>query len=1048
MKSKINRRNFFKTSAVGSATLAAAGCGSDPVEGLIPLLVPPYEYVPGESIHYATTCQECSAACGLVIRTREGRAIKAEGNPEHPLNRGRICAQGQAILQGLYSPSRAVAPTMGKNDQKRATLWKNGKQMLLDKLVVAREKGKNKILYIGPPRSGSFPTLLDRWLTHFGGGMAVQLDLTPVHSLKKANQICFARNEIPHYAIDQADLLLNFGTDFMESWLNPMQLTHNYTDMHAGMKKSKGKFIHISPYMSLTGSNADEWISCPSGQEAAIALALSRILLPNAVHLTVMERKRLASYLAPFATSRVAEITGLSEVCLQVLANELKSAGKSLAIAGGNSVAGIHATRLQLAVNILNLVAGNIGKTVLFGADYQIGGDRFDKLENAIKAMADGQYEVVIIENVNPVFTLPAGSGFRQALDKVPWVVSLSTEIDETSVLADQHLPVSHFLESWGDATPRTGIFSLQQPVMSKVPQFDTLDLGDLLLQTASLTGTSPFETVSYQQYLQTSWQGVYAKSGSRLPFKQFWQKSQQAGGIYAEFKPVVVSLQQGLFSEKPEIQGSAESGLRLLAVNSSLHNANARGGNKTWLLEVPHPITQVVWDSWVEIHPLTAVKLGIHHGDLVQVTTPQGSVELAAWLFYGMDRQTIAIPAGLGRKVVFPSYRTSRGRAKFLPVLELKKDLKMREQTVGVNVMTLLSWNLDKQSGDFAFAGEAVEIKPTGRRSELVTMDGQYRMDINTRKTDDKSGFGDRSQKGRGLIQTVSPDGISPHHEGEHQHQLRERHYTVERKDKKSFYDPMDENVSKHVQMAGKETPVYHDPHKWEMTIDLDRCIGCSACVVACYAENNIPLVGRDRMAAGREMSWIRIERYIEHNTQTNQPEIYYSPEMCQQCDNAGCEPVCPVYATYQTPDGLNAMVYNRCVGTRYCSNNCVFKQRKFNYRAYEFPSPLHMQLNPAVSVRSKGVMEKCTFCQHRIREMKDIAKDQGRDIYDGEIQTACQQACPTNAIIFGNIKDKKSEVNRIKSTTKRGYTQLPELNYQPAVTYLKKVNHNNRKA
>lgn len=496
------------------------------------------------------------------------------------------------------------------------------------------------------------------------------------------------------------------------------------------------------------------------------------------------------------------------------------------------------------------------------------------------------------------------------------------------------------------------------------------------------------------------------------------------------------------------EVSRAADNGFRLLAVNSSLHNANARGGNKTWLLEIPHPITQAVWDSWVEIHPDTAVKHGIRHGDLVSISTRYGTVELGAWLFYGMDRNTIAIPAGLGRKVDFPNYKTSRGRSKLLPVLESKSELKILQQTVGYNVMKLFPWQLEENSGDFVYAGGTVEIKPTGKKADLVTLDGQYRLDINTRETEDTSGFGDRSQKNRGLIQTVSTDGSSQHHAGGHEHRSSERHYTVARKDKKSFYDPMDQNVRKHVQMAGKETPVYYDPHKWEMTIDLDRCTGCSACVVACYAENNIPTVGKDRMALGRGMSWLRIERYVEHNSRTDRPEIYYSPQMCQQCDNAGCEPVCPVYATYQTPDGLNAMIYNRCVGTRYCSNNCIFKQRKFNYRAYEFPSPLHLQLNPAVSVRSKGVMEKCTFCQQRIREMKDIAKDQGRDIYDGEIKTACQQACPTNAIVFGNIKDRNSEVNRIKSTTRRGYIQLPELNYQPAVTYLKKVNHNNSKA
>lgn len=1032
---------------MGSATVAAAGCSPDPVEELIPLLVTPHDYVPGESIHYATTCQECSATCGLIIRTREGRAIKAEGNPKNPLNQGRICAQGQAILQGLYSPSRTIAPAVGKNTDKRAVIWTDGMKMLVDKLVAARDKGGKNILYIGPPKSGTFPTLLKEWLQLFGGGTVIQYDLTPVNSLKKANQLSFGRNEIPHFAIDQAEVLLNFGADFMESWLNPLQLTRNYTQMHAGMKTSKGKFITVSPHMSMTGSNADEWISCPPGQETAIALALSRLILPGADHLSSKEKSDLQKYLQDISVEKAAGITGLSEIQLQSLAETFNRPGKSLALAGGNSNAGRNATNLQIAVNILNYVAGNIGNTVLFGADYQFGGDSLEEIESAVKAMNEGRYEVVIIENVNPAFTLPAKSGFKKALGKVPWVVSFSTENDETSALADQQLPVSHTLESWGDAVPRKGLYALQQPTMSGVPAFDTLNIGDLLLQTAQLTGSSPFTAVTYQQYLQAAWQTIHSQTGSKQSFKQFWRQSLQHGGVYSDFEPTPVNFQGGMFSKRLVLGDRSDNSFTLLAVNSSLHNANARGGNKSWLLEIPHPITQAVWDSWVEIHPETAVKLGIKHGDLVKVSTQNGSVELAAWLFYGLDKQTVAIPAGLGRKVAFPGYRSSRGKAKFLPVLESVADLKTVFKTVGYNVMNLLSWERDKQSGDFAFVGENVKLQSTGRKSDLVTLDGQYRLDIKSRKTDDKSGFGDRSQKGRGFVQTVSTDGSTSHLEQEH-HQLRERHYTLNREDKSSFYDPIDENVRQHVQMTGKETPGYYDPYKWEMVIDLDRCTGCSACVVACYAENNIPLVGKDRMAVGREMSWLRIERYIEYNPQTRKPEIYYTPEMCQQCDNAGCEPVCPVYATYQTPDGLNAMIYNRCVGTRYCSNNCAYKQRRFNYRTYQFPSPLHMQLNPAVSVRDKGIMEKCTFCQHRIREMKDIAKDQGRDIYDGEIQTACQQSCPADAITFGNIKDVKSKIRKDKTTTKRGYTQLPEINFQPAITYLKKVNHNNRKA
>ena len=622
-------------------------------------------------------------------------------------------------------------------------------------------------------------------------------------------------------------------------------------------------------------------------------------------------------------------------------------------------------------------------------------------------------------------------------------MVSLSTENDETSELADLHLPTAHFLESWGDARPRNGVFALQQPVMAPVPAFDTMDVGGLMLELARLVGVDGFEAPNYRDYIKASWKILHQKLDIPLPFVQFWKQSLQKGGHYENFKPSSVVLNPEVYAVAFPAPLEKTDGLSLLAVNSNLHNANARGGNRSWLLEIPHPVTQVVWDSWVELHPDTAVKLGIRHGDLVEITSSYGKAQAAAWVFYGIDKETVAMPAGMGRKVPFPNYKSSHGKSKLLPVMEL--DLRVEEKTVGVNVMTLLPWRKDNLSGDFVFAGEGVRIKPTGKRAYLVTMDGQYRKDIATPDADDKTGFGDRSQKGRGFVQVMSADGSEKQHaEPAQKHHGLQRFYTVNRKDKKSFYDPIAENVRKAVKKAGKQTPVYHDPYKWEMIIDLDRCTGCSACAAACYAENNIPLVGKDRSNVGREMSWLRIERYFEKNRQTGQLETYYSPQMCQQCDNAGCEPVCPVFATYQTPDGLNAMIYNRCVGSRYCSNNCVYKQRRFNWRSYQFPSPLHLQLNPAVSVRSKGVMEKCTFCHHRIREMKDLAKDRGRDVNDGEIQTACQQACPADAISFGNILDKNSKIRQIKEKSRRQYIQLPELNFQPAITYLKKVNHN----
>jgi len=1042
MKNTISRRNFLKMSALGGASMVAAGC-SDPIEKLMPLRLPPYDYVSGASIHFATTCQECSAACGLVIRTREGRAIKAEGNPRHPLSQGRICLQGQSVLQGLYSPARAVGPISATNEGRSGVSWKTAKQQLADKL----KAGQGGILYLGPPRSGTFPAMMSDWLEAMGGGTYLEFDLTPVNSLKTASRIVFGKNEIPHFALDEAEILINFGADFLESWLNPIQLTKAYTRMHGYQDGKKGKYIHIAPHMSLTGTNADEWLSCPTGHETVIALALSRILLNRAGHLPGGEKQRLEEFLSGYSDTKIEQASGLAAGTLTRLADEFGRQGRSLAMAGGNCTAGSDAARLQIAVNLLNYVAGNVGNSVVFGADYRLGGNPMTDLEAAVTAMKAGRYQLVIIENVNPVFALPDGSGFKDALQAVPFVVSLSTENDETSELADLHLPTAHFLESWGDARPRNGVFALQQPVMATVPAFDTVEVGALMLELARLANVGGFDALNYRDYIKASWKNLHRDLGIVEPFDQFWKQSLQQGGHYKDFESSSAALNSDVFAvEFPEPRTKIE-GLNLLAVNSNLHNANARGGNRSWLLEIPHPVTQVVWDSWVEIHPDTAVKLGIRHGDLVEISSATGKAQAAAWVFYGIDKGSVAMPAGMGRKVPFPNYKTSHGRSKLLPVIEA--GVKIEHKSVGINVMTLLPWQQDSLSGDFVFAGEGVSLKPTGQKAYLVTMDGQYRRDIAAPDVEDKTGFGDRSQKKRGFVQMMSVGGSQKAHaQGAQKHHGLKRFYTLKRKNKKSFYDPVAENVRKAVQKAGRQTPVYHDPYKWEMIIDLDRCTGCSACAVACYAENNIPPVGKDRSNVGREMSWLRIERYFETNPQTGQLETYYTPQMCQQCDNAGCEPVCPVLATYQSPDGLNAQIYNRCVGSRYCSNNCAFKQRRFNWRGYTFPSPLHLQLNPAVSVRSKGVMEKCTFCHHRIREMKDLAKDRGRNVKDGEIQTACQQACPADAISFGNVMDKNSRISRIKAKSRRQYSQLPELNFQPAITYLKKVNHNSRKA
>jgi len=386
--------------------------------------------------------------------------------------------------------------------------------------------------------------------------------------------------------------------------------------------------------------------------------------------------------------------------------------------------------------------------------------------------------------------------------------------------------------------------------------------------------------------------------------------------------------------------------------------------------------LTTAVWDSWVDINPATAEKLGVKEGDFVEIKSPNGAIETQVFVYEGIRPDTVAIGLGQGHT----SYgRYAKGR--------------------GVNPTDILPVKIDEVSGGFAWLSTKVQVLKTGKSAQLV----KTQMSM--------------SQEGRGIAQSTTVAALNGHHDG---------------------------HGNGHGEGHGEDHPDFYPKHKylqnhWGMTIDLSKCVGCGACVVACGAENNIPFVGKLRIAKRREMSWIRINRFFEHNDDGSL-DVRFLPMTCQQCENAPCEPVCPVFATYHNPEGINAMIYSRCVGTRYCSNNCSYKVRRFNFFQYEWPEPLTWQLNPDVTVRTKGIMEKCTFCIQRIHAAKDIAKDEARLLKDGEVKTACQQACPSEAIVFGNINDPETVVSK-SSEDRRGYHVLEELNTQPSITYLKKV-------
>lgn len=976
----LKRRDFLKIIGVAGGTAAATGCSSDPVEQLIPFVIPPYGIIPGVPNWYATTCRECPAGCGTLVKNREGRAIKVEGNPRSTVSHGRTCARGQASLQGLYNPDRIRSPLLRSPDGKLQPVgWEQAEQALLDNIQALLDQGKgDRIVIITNNVSGTLDDLIDEWMNALGGGRHIVYETFAHEPIREANRITFGVSAIPSYEIEKSGYLLSFGSDFIETWLSPVEFAGKFSQMHSYNDESKtmGKFVQIEPRSSMTASNADHWVAIRPGTEGSLALGLTNLILDSGrASVSGAAASRLKNLVGSYTLERVSKICDIPEDTILQISKDFVELGPSLAIGGGSANTSTNATETLCAINILNYVAGNIGVTVNFGDTLNTGNSAsFREIRSLVESMNNGDVELLMIYNVNPAFSLPQVLKFEEAIAKVPFVASFSSFMDETTELASVILPDNTPLESWGDYLPRQSVYGLVQPIMS--PVFNTKSTGDVIISvTKKITGLeNKFEANNLYEYLTESWKKIHSKVAPQKDFQAFWVEAVENGGVYRELPHLRLQLTESVYGMdfsnlEPGIEGDGE--LYFITFPSYKYY-DGRGADKPWLQELPDAMTTAAWDSWVEIHPDTAGRMGIGLGDFVKIESAQGSIETQAYVYKGIRPDTIAIPFGLGHK--------SYGR--------YAKDR-------GVNPAKILPAAQDSGSGGFAWLSTKVNISRTGKKELLVRT--QYTTE----------------QHDRGIALAVTLNELK-HGGGEHDHHGHET----------SDLYPARQYLS----------------HRWGMSIDLSKCTGCGACVTACYAENNIPFVGKEQVARRRDMSWIRIERYYEENDTSSGFNTRFIPMLCQQCGNAPCEPVCPVYATYHNPEGLNAMIYNRCVGTRYCSNNCTYSVRRFNWFTYRWPQPLDWQLNPDVTVRTKGVMEKCTFCVQRIKYGQNIAKDQNRDLRDGEITPACAQVCPTEAIVFGDLEDENSRVSRL-SKVGRGYKVLSQLNTKPAITYLKKV-------
>ena len=1003
MNDGLKRRDFLKVIGTSSAGAGMLGCSTEKVEKLMPYVTAPEEITPGVATWYSTSCGECEAGCGMWVRTLEGRVVKVEGNPNDAVSQGALCSRGHSSVQGLYNPDRFSGPMMRENGELKSISWEEAEKILKDRIQSA-----NEYYFIKGSTGPSLTDLIDDFADSTGGKIVSYnpLDHDP---LKEASRIAFGREVVPWYDLASARFVLSFGADFLEGYVSPLRDSRGFSEMHSvGEDGFKGRFVFAAPRLSLTGQNADEWLPVAPGSEGLVALAMA-----NVISAGTGDAGPYQEIVDAYSPEDVEAEAGVSAESIRRVANYLVESGPSLVLGPGIEGQHRNSTAVNLAVAILNFVAGNVGKTLDYSSPQvgpSSGPQGYDLMQAAIEDMSSGQVPLALVHASNPAYALPSASGFKEAFSEVSFKVSFASAMDETAAMADLILPDRHFLESWGDSSWRSGQSSLQQPAMRPVPNFDSKQIGDVLLAVGQTGKEAP---PSFYEWLRSRWQSKTAADGI-LEFENFWREALRTGvaSSKSEFESSIEALRQtdrALVFDVPEFDGEGE--VHLMVYPSARLGDGSLNANRPWLQELADPVSKIAWHSWVEVHPDRAELLGVESGDMVSLSTDYGTLDVPVWIYPGIRKDVVGLAMGGGH--------TGAGRF---------------ADGNGVNPMDLIPAETEALSGGLVHFVTKVRIAPTGNHYQLASIAGSD------------------TQSNRPITPAVSLDDLN---HGTEVHSEEGSHGPLKELQAMGGFVPVETGgMPEDYPLPGSKHGEYGDDDepRWAMAVDLDKCTGCSACIVACQAENNVPWVGEGQVAMGRDMGWIRLERYYEKvdATQAGPLDIRFMPMRCQHCNNAPCEPVCPVFATYHTPDGLNAQVYNRCVGTRYCANNCPYKVRVYNWYTFtdeepvreglgHIPEPLNWQLNPDVTVRENGVMEKCSFCVHRIRDAQNRAAVEGRD--PNEVVVACQQSCAADAVVFGNIKDPDSKVAHV-SKDQRAYRVLNEItNTQPAVSYLKKV-------
>ncbi len=973
-RTAVARRSFLKAAGFGLAGLTA--CSRAPVTKAIPFLVKPEEVTPGQALWYASTCGACPAACGVLVKARDGRPIKLEGNPQHPWTRGGLCAVGQASILGVYDSRRYRAPLK----RGRETSWAEVDRDVTAALDAVRQRGGAVRFVTGTISSPTVQAAIDRFLGTWPDARQVTYDALSASAILDAHERTHGRRVLPHYIFDRATVVVSLDADFLGTWIAPVEFTRAYAAGRSleGHPPRCSYHVQIEPRLSLTGTKADRRLRVAPGDERVIVM-----------HLVA----RLAEQAGAAVDLGTLPALGPDQrAVLTELADRLWAArGESLVVSGSQDV------EVQVACNAINHLLGNYGRTLdVDRPSFQRRGRDAD-VERLIEELRARRVAVLLVAGANPAYDLPVAEELARLVPQIPLVVSFAGAPDETSALATYVCPDHHYLESWGDAEAVAGTISVRQPVLSPLGQ--TRALVETL---AAWMG----DRRSAYELMRDAWrERVYARRTVEVSFDRFWDTAVHDGvaAVTPEPGPPVAFRLEALRGlAAASVPPRRAPGALALVVYPTVAMLDGRHAHNPWLQELPDPVTKLTWDNAACLSPAAAARLGLREGDLVRLEPAAAGegpgpapLELPVYVQPGQHDEVVAVALGYGRA----------GTERFAGIGPDWLDARPSVGPGGRVGVRAASW-LAFESGTLRGDVRRVRVVPTGRRLELATTQRHHTI-MEPRR--------------------ISSAGARP----------IVRETTVARmRAQASLARPLE---------RGREDlwPPDHPltGHRWGMVIDVHACTGCSACVVACQVENNIPVVGRDEVRRQREMHWLRIDRYYTNadgGESAGDVDVVHQPMLCQHCEHAPCETVCPVLATVHSEEGLNQQVYNRCVGTRYCANNCPYKVRRFNWFTYARPDEReNLVLNPDVAVRTRGVMEKCSFCVQRIQEAKIAARVRGEALKDGEVQTACAQSCPAGAIVFGDLNDPASRVARL-ARDGRAFVVLEELNVRPQVHYL----------